>query len=171
MKDIQSGKILEEKTLSEEISYEFRTKGVVLYMPEIKFSDIEPIDYIEKAKAYHAVEHAIIYAAQIGIGAGQTDLGGISYPTGEIIIYDAHLGGSGLSRQLTYRLREIFEIAYKIVSGCKCVDGCPKCIYSPYCGNNNKYLSRRNALKVLDLVLRGHASYIREIPATIRGYV
>ncbi len=171
VKDIQTGKILEENSLNEDVSYEFRTKGLIVFMPEVKFSDIEPVDYIERAKAYHAVEHALIYAAQICIGAGQTDLGGISYPTGEIIIYDSHLGGSGLSKQLAHRLGDVLEIAYKIVSSCKCLDGCPKCIYSPYCGNNNRYLSRRNAARVLNLVLKGQTTTPREIPTTVKGYV
>ena len=171
IRDMYSSKIISEEVLEEEISYEFKTKGLILYMPEVKFSKIEPLDYIERAKAYHATEHAIIFAAQISIGAGQTDLGGISYPTGEIIIYDGHLGGSGLSKQLIGRLRETLEIAYKIVTSCKCIDGCPKCIYSPYCGNNNKYLSRRNAAKVLELVLKGTQTTEREIPIHTKAYV
>ncbi len=171
VKDMQTGKVLGENNLPEEISYEFRTKGLIMFMPEIRFSSEDAIDYLERAKAYHAVEHAVIYAAQICIGAGQTDLGGISYPTGEIIIYDSHLGGSGLSRQLAYRLRDVLEVAYKIVSSCRCLDGCPKCVYSPYCGNNNKYLSRRNAAKVLELVLKGYATTPRELHTEVRGYV
>ncbi len=171
VKDMQTGKVLGENNLPEEISYEFRTKGLIMFMPEIRFSSEDAIDYLERAKAYHAVEHAVIYAAQICIGAGQTDLGGISYPTGEIIIYDSHLGGSGLSRQLAYRLRDVLEVAYKIVSSCRCLDGCPKCVYSPYCGNNNKYLSRRNAAKVLELILRGYATTPRELHTEVRGYV
>lgn len=171
VKDMYSSRIIREEYLDEEISYKFKTKGLILYMPLITFSKIEPLDHIERAKAYHAVEHALIIASQISIGAGQTDLGGISYPTGEIVIYDGHLGGSGLCRQLANKLKETIEIAYKIVKNCKCYDGCPKCIYSPYCGNNNKYLSRRNAIKVLEHVLRGERTVERELPIHSRGYV
>ncbi len=171
LKDMYSSRIISEEYLDEEISYEFKTKGLVLYFPLITFSKIEPLDYLERAKAYHAVEHALITAAQISIGAGQTDLGGISYPTGEIVIYDGYLGGSGLCRQLMYKLRETIEIAYKIVKNCKCFDGCPKCIYSPYCGNNNKYLSRRNAVKVFEAILRGAESSERELPVGTKAYV
>jgi len=171
LKDMYSSRIISEEYLDEEISYEFKTKGLVLYFPLITFSKIEPLDYLERAKAYHAVEHALITAAQISIGAGQTDLGGISYPTGEIVIYDGYLGGSGLCRQLMYKLRETIEIAYKIVKNCKCFDGCPKCIYSPYCGNNNKYLSRRNAVRVFEAILRGTESSERELPVGTKAYV
>ncbi|NPA23768.1 MAG: DEAD/DEAH box helicase [Crenarchaeota archaeon] len=171
VKDMYGSRIIREEYLDEEISYRFRTKGLILYMPLISFSRIEPLDHIERAKAYHAVEHALIIASQISIGAGQTDLGGISYPTGEIVIYDGHLGGSGLCRQLANRLRETIEIAYKIVKNCKCYDGCPKCIFSPYCGNNNKYLSRRNAARVLEHVLKGERAVERELPIHVKGYV
>ncbi len=171
IKDMYSSRIIREEYLEDKISYEFKTKGIILHMPLITFSKIEPLDYLERAKAYHAVEHALITAAQISVGASQTDLGGISYPTGEIIIYDGHLGGSGLSRQLIFRLRETIEIAYKIVKSCRCLDGCPKCIFSPYCGNNNKYLSRRNAVRVLEEVLRGVQTCEREIPVDTRSYV
>jgi hypothetical protein len=58
----------------------------------------------------------------------------------------AHVGGNG-------NFRRVAEVALKIVKGCDCVDGCPKCVYSPYCGNNNKMLSRRNAVRILQTVL------------------
>ena len=44
-----------------------------------------------------------------------------------------------------------------IVSKCDCEDGCPRCIYSPYCGNNNQVLSRRKASYVLRLVVEEKA--------------
>jgi hypothetical protein len=57
----------------------------------------------------------------------------------------AHVGGNG-------NFRRVAEVALKIVKGCDCVDGCPKYVYSPYCGNN-KMLSRRNAVRILQTVL------------------
>jgi DEAD/DEAH box helicase domain-containing protein len=63
-------------------------------------------------------------------------------------------------------------VAYKIVRGCDCVDGCPKCVYSPYCGNNNKMLSRKNAMRILEIVLGGGgAPSVREVPKGVRGLV
>ena len=171
VKKFLTNDMIAEKYLDRRIEYEFKTKGIVIFMPLIKFSGIEVLDYLERAKAYHAVEHALIYASQIGLGVGQTDVGGISYPTGHIIIYDAYLGGSGISKQIFYNLERIIGIAYKIVSRCTCFDGCPKCIYSPYCGNNNKYLSRRNAIKVFQSVLKGISSIESEIPVNIKAIV
>lgn len=148
------------------ISYEFSTKGVVLYMPTLRFSPNDVVDWEERAKGYHAAEHVIISASEIAVGASKTDLGGISYPDGVIVIYDSHIGGNGTSRLLLRHFRTALEIALKIVKGCDCVDGCPKCVFSPYCGNNNKMLSRRNAARILEAVLRGGAapSIVGEVP-------
>jgi len=56
------------------------------------------------------------------------------------------------------------------VKGCDCIDGCPKCVYSPYCGNNNKMLSRKNAVRILETVLRGgEMPLAKEIPKGERG--
>ena len=147
------------------VSYEFSTKGAVLYMPTLKFSPNDAVDLEERAKGYHATEHVIISASEIAVGASKTDLGGISYPDGVIVIYDSHIGGNGTSRLLLRHFRRALEIALKIVRGCDCVDGCPKCVFSPYCGNNNKMLSRRNAARILEAVLKGEAApVVGEIP-------
>ncbi|RLE78425.1 MAG: DEAD/DEAH box helicase, partial [Thermoprotei archaeon] len=74
-------------------------------------------------------------------------------PSGHIYIYDSHAGGSGISYLLYQRLEEAFKRAHYLVSNCRCEDGCPRCIYSPYCGNNNKILSRRKAEYVLKEVI------------------
>ncbi|ABL88194.1 DEAD/DEAH box helicase domain protein [Pyrobaculum islandicum DSM 4184] len=158
-----------EETLGEyniePLSYEFETKGVVFYMPYIRFSTNDTIDWEARTKGYHATEHVLISATEIAIGASKTDLGGISYPDGVIVIYDSHIGGNGTARLLLKNFRRVAEIALKIVKGCDCVDGCPKCVYSPYCGNNNKMLSRRNAIKVLEAVLnKSGTPAVREIP-------
>ncbi|ACB40382.1 DEAD/DEAH box helicase [Pyrobaculum neutrophilum] len=158
-----------EETLGEyniePLSYEFETKGAVFYMPHVRFSSDDTIDWEARAKGYHATEHVLISATEIAVGASKTDLGGISYPDGVIVIYDSHVGGNGTTRLLLKNFRRVAEVALKIVKGCDCLDGCPKCVYSPYCGNNNKMLSRRNAIRVLEAVLnRSGAPAVREIP-------
>jgi len=162
VRDYLSSETIQEVELEEPVSYEFVTKGIILKFPEITFSSIDIVDFLERAKAYHAVEHALIIASNIVIGSGMTDLGGVSYPTGHVVIYDTYPGGSGLSKLLLSRIGKALEIAYKLVKDCTCIDGCPKCIYSPYCGNNNKFLSRRNAIKVFEYTLRGIDKYFSE---------
>jgi len=138
-----------EVELDKEYTYIFKTKGVFIYVePESDW------DLLSNAEAFHAIEHALISAAEIVIGAAPTDLGGISFPSGHIYIHDAYPGGSGVSAEFYRRIDEIVEKAFDIVSRCQCIDGCPRCIFSPYCGNNNKILSRRKAHEKLRKVLQ-----------------
>jgi len=129
--------------LEEPISWSFRTKLLVA-----RYGGAA------QPEAIHALEHAIIHAARPVVGAGLSDLGGVSYPTGHIVIYDATPGGSGLSKLLFKRLERAHRIAHEILANCDCGDGCPRCIYDPFCGNNNRTLSRRGALKLARKLLK-----------------
>jgi len=153
----------------EPIEYSFTTRGFIVNMPTLRFSPMEDVDWEERAKAYHATEHVLISAAEIVVGASKTDLGGISYPSGHIVIYDSAVGGSGTAKLVLRNFTRVAEVALRIVKGCDCVDGCPKCVYSPYCGNNNKMLSRRNAIRVLDAVLRGTKAEAEPLPSHTPG--
>lgn len=159
VKDFDSGAVIREALLDEEMSYTFETKGVLLRFP------VNPEwGLMGNAEAFHAVEHVTITASQTVLGAGPTDMGGISFPSGHIFIYDSFPGGSGLSKLLLDCLGEVLERAVRILSMCKCTDGCPRCIYSPYCGNNNKVLSRTKALQTLSAVLEGgRAASVEEV--------
>lgn len=145
VKDEFSGTTISEVTYDVPISWDYWTKGVLLRYPLMDFDTVE-----ESLSAYHALEHVLISAARPVVGASDTDLSGVSYPTGHIVIYDSHVGGNGASRLAYERLLRVQEIAKSIVSSCTCQDGCPRCVYSPYCGNNNRFLSRHGALRVLE---------------------
>ncbi len=151
------------------LQYTFMTKGVVMYLPPIRFSPNDREDWEARAKGYHATEHVLIAATEIAIGASKTDLGGVSYPDGVVVIYDSHIGGNGTSRLMLRNFRRVSEVALKIVKSCNCVDGCPKCVYSPYCGNNNEMLSRRNAVRILEHLKKSKAPRVGEFP-TGRGF-
>ena len=138
-----------EVILDREYSYTFKTKGILVWRPpKIEWDDMS------NAEAFHAAEHALISAAEMIVGASPTDIGGISFPSGHIYIYDAFPGGSGLSKEIFNRFVEVAERALSIVSNCTCRDGCPRCIYSPYCGNNNRVLSRRKSALILEESLK-----------------
>ena len=144
MKELWSGRTVSENLLKEELRYRFRTKGILIQVPfNPEWSSMS------NAKAFHTIEHVVISVSRTIIGASHTDLGGISYPSGHIYIYDTSQGGSGLSLLLMNRLEIVLKRALNLLMACKCIDGCPRCIYSPYCGNNNEILSRRLALEVL----------------------
>jgi len=144
VKSFPEGQTISQRLLESELSYSFRTKGVLIeFPPRAEWTELH------NAEAFHAIEHALIYAAQMVVGASPTDLGGVSFPSGHIFIYDAFPGGSGVSARLFAELEKAMERAFDITSRCTCEDGCPRCIFSPYCGNNNKILSRRRAAEVL----------------------
>jgi len=146
-----------EELLNESYEYKFRTKGI-----SINFPIVEEWNEYQNAEAFHAIEHALITASQTIVGASPTDLGGVSFPSGHIYIYDTYPGGSGISKLLMKRFKSVVARAYRIVSECTCKDGCPRCIYSPYCGNNNRVLSRARGKYVLEGVLKGKLKELHE---------
>ncbi len=142
-----TGRRLYVSEYKEPLVWGFETKALVTRYPNPGIRSPTAI-----VSGYHALEHALIAAARPVVGASDTDLGGISYPSGHIVIYDSVPGGHGASRLVFERLERIHDIAENILAECDCEDGCPKCVYSPYCGNNNMFLSRRNALAILQYV-------------------
>lgn len=152
VRDFESGAVVREAPLDRDYAYEFSTRGVL-----IRFPANPEWGFMGNAEAFHAAEHVVISAAQMVAGAAPTDLGGISYPSGHVFIYDSYPGGSGCSKTLFRRLEEAFARALKIVASCTCEDGCPRCVYSPFCGNNNKILSRRKSLYLLRSLAEGRA--------------
>ncbi len=150
---------IREEILRQPIEYEFNTKGILIVFP---YSDMW--NDIENAEAFHAIEHALISVSQTIVGASMTDIGGVSFPTGHIYIYDTFPGGSGISFQIYNDISIALKRAYRLISECNCIDGCPKCIYSPYCGNNNMILSRKKAKYVLEKILKKKVERVIEIP-------
>jgi len=149
-KDLFSGGIIETQHYGKPIAFRYPTKAVLT-----KFEEFDELGFEGMAEAYHAIEHAIISATRVVCGAGLGDMGGVSYPSGDIVFYDADMGGSGLAKLLYSRFEKAVDVAYSIVSRCDCDDGCPKCVFSPYCGNNNRVLSRRKAAYVLKQTIDG----------------
>jgi DEAD/DEAH box helicase domain-containing protein len=147
-KRLFTNEVIDEKILEKPVSYRFKTKGLI-----IRLQGYDDWNNIWLSEAFHAIEHTLISSAQMIVGAGFGELGGISTSEGLIIIYDGAQGGSGLSKLLLKRFDLAFQRTFQIISTCDCEDGCPKCIYSPYCGNNNHVLSRKKALKIMSGLL------------------
>ncbi|GAB4542317.1 MAG: DEAD/DEAH box helicase [Anaerolineae bacterium] len=107
----------------------------------------------------HALEHAAVGLLPLFAMCDRWDIGGLStalHPdTGQpqVFIYDGHPGGVGISEQGFGLLEEIWQATLDTIRRCSCQDGCPSCIQSPKCGNNNHPLDKRAALWILESLL------------------
>jgi DEAD/DEAH box helicase domain-containing protein len=104
----------------------------------------------------HACEHAAISILPLFALCDRNDIGGVSTPfhpdTGkaQIFIYDAHPGGIGITEKGFEMITELWQATLKAVEACPCTDGCPSCVQSPKCGNNNQPLDKEAAITLLE---------------------
>ncbi|MDH4366917.1 MAG: DEAD/DEAH box helicase [Dehalococcoidia bacterium] len=104
----------------------------------------------------HACEHAAIGILPLFALCDRNDIGGVSTPvhpdTGkpQIFIYDAHSGGIGIAEKGFEMITELWHATLKAVAECPCADGCPSCVQSPKCGNNNEPLDKEAAIVLLE---------------------
>ncbi|NLN78375.1 MAG: DEAD/DEAH box helicase [Armatimonadetes bacterium] len=114
----------------------------------------------------HAIEHAAIGILPLIALCDRSDIGGVSHSSHPdtdglpvIYIYDGHAGGVGISRAAYDHIEELLEAALRAIDDCACDDGCPGCIQSPKCGNNNEPLDKAGAIFLLqDILSKQHAS-------------
>jgi DEAD/DEAH box helicase domain-containing protein len=104
----------------------------------------------------HACEHAAIGILPLFALCDRNDIGGVSTPfhpdTGraQVFIYDAHPGGIGISEKGFEMITDLWRATLKAVRECPCTDGCPACVQSPKCGNNNQPLDKQAAIILLE---------------------
>ncbi|MCM2464842.1 DEAD/DEAH box helicase [Methanoculleus oceani] len=108
------------------------------------------------AGGLHGAEHALIAVMPYHVVCDRRDIGGLSTPlhsaTGAptIFVYDGYEGGIGLAEKAFALLPAIAGMAHELVRDCTCAAGCPACIYSPKCGNQNQPLDREAAVIILE---------------------
>ncbi len=113
------------------------------------------------AGGLHAVEHAAIGILPLFALCDRNDIGGVSTPlhpdTGraQIFIYDAYPGGIGIAEKGFEMITELWEATLNVIAECPCEDGCPSCVQSPKCGNNNKPLDKAAAGVILRELVGG----------------
>jgi DEAD/DEAH box helicase domain-containing protein len=112
-------------------------------------------DQLDFAGGLHAAEHATIAMLPLFALCDRNDLGGVSTifhsDTGEaqIFIYDAHPGGTGIAEKGFDLVEQLWRETLKMIVECPCEDGCPGCVQSPKCGNNNQPLDKKAAQVIL----------------------
>ncbi len=103
----------------------------------------------------HALEHAAIGILPLFALCDRMDIGGLSTPnhpdTGspQIFIYDAFPGGVGIAEKGFEILEELWRTTLSAIEECPCEAGCPSCVQSPKCGNNNEPLDKEAAVLIL----------------------
>jgi DEAD/DEAH box helicase domain-containing protein len=150
-----SGEVIAEEPL-ELPERKLRTRAVWWTVPASVLEEEGPRDL---PGAAHAAEHCAIGLLPLFATCDRWDIGGVStalHPdTGQltVFVYDGHPGGAGFARR-GYDAAEAWLTATReAISACECTEGCPSCIQSPKCGNQNHPLDKPGAVELLDALL------------------
>ena len=154
-------------------AYRIKKSGIVvaqkdLALPPLKFNteavwlEIKPTaqeklesENLDFDGALHAAEHGLIALSPLIAMCDTNDLGGYSYPSfGDegapvIFIYDAYEGGIGISKTLFNRFSRLASATTELIEKCGCESGCPSCVYSARCGNNNNPIDKAGSVVLL----------------------
>lgn len=147
-----------EETIGEEAldlpPYVFPTVALWFDLPPGVAGRLE-VCSLDFAGGLHGLEHAAIALLPLFALCDRNDIGGLSttmHPdTGQpqVFIYDAYPGGVGISEKGFEIIEELWKATLKAISECPCENGCPSCIQSPKCGNNNQPLDKQAAIFIL----------------------
>lgn len=111
----------------------------------------------------HAAEHGVIQLAPLELMIDNADIGGLStlsHPHETIsgpvwFVHDAIDGGVGFSKAIYDHFETLCERTLNHISQCDCGRrrGCPMCVMSEHCGNNNDPLDTLTGAMILEDVL------------------
>jgi len=136
----------------------FKTMGLWFTVPEDIRKKIKD-ENLDFDGGLHGIEHAMIGILPFHVMCDRWDIGGVSTPNHPntknptVFIYDGFNGGIGLTEKAFELIVEIVKMTFELVRDCKCEDGCPACIYSPKCGNENKPLDKKATILILEELL------------------
>lgn len=137
----------------------FKTKGLWFTIPDSVKETLEERFKNESevfAGGLHGAEHALIGLFPLHVMCDRFDIGGLSTNYHEdtqeasIFIYDAYEGGIGICEKAIDVFSKLTNSTRNLLKTCECENGCPSCIYSPKCGNDNKPLHKKATEFILD---------------------
>lgn len=142
-----------------------RTRGLYFPIPPQLEQNMEMASDAEDAvlAGIHALEHALISLFPLEILCARRDVGGLSTDyhdhTGwsTIFVHDGHPGGVGLTKEVFEKLETMLKRTLEMIRSCPCEEGCPSCVHSPQCGNANRSLNKRLAIRLLEQLLKVHS--------------
>ena len=132
----------------------FSTQAVWIELPSSAIRAVKD-KKLDFDGAIHAAEHALIALSPLFAMCDRNDIGGRSYPVYDdgnpvIFIYDGYAGGIGIADKLFDIFPALVTNTHELVKNCGCEDGCPYCVYSPKCGNNNSPIDKQGAVVILE---------------------
>ncbi|QRV02082.1 DEAD/DEAH box helicase [Arcanobacterium phocisimile] len=142
---------------------EFVTAGTWISLSE-ETTRTYQIDTADLPGTLHGAEHTMIAMLPLLATCDRWDIGGLStaiHPATQcptIIIHDAIAGGSGAALRGFHAGRTWLQATFEALATCPCESGCPSCVQSPKCGNNNQPLSKTGALFLMAALLDQHDS-------------
>ena len=154
-----SGEVIGEELLDLPVRA-LRTTAVWWTVPDDLLTDAG-LATADLPGAAHAAEHCSIGLLPLVATCDRWDIGGVSTAlhgdTGRltVFVYDGHPGGAGFSERGFEAAREWLAATRDTIASCTCADGCPSCIQSPKCGNQNNPLDKLGAARLLDVLLAG----------------
>ncbi|MDN5892983.1 MAG: DEAD/DEAH box helicase [Nocardioides sp.] len=154
---VPSGEVISEEPLDLP-ERTLRTGAVWWTVPPAALED-SGIAEADLPGAAHAAEHASIGLLPLFATCDRWDIGGVSTAlhadTGQltVFVHDGHPGGAGFAERGFHTAREWLSATRQAISDCACGDGCPSCIQSPKCGNQNHPLDKEMAVRLLDVLL------------------
>ena len=156
---VPSGEVLGEEPLDlpERV---LRTTAVWWTLPDHVLGE-SSLDEGDLPGAAHAAEHASIGLLPLFATCDRWDIGGVSTArhadTGllTVFVHDGHPGGAGFAERGFHAAAAWLRATREAIASCGCSDGCPSCVQSPKCGNQNNPLDKSGAIALLDLLLTG----------------
>ncbi|MVA76942.1 DUF1998 domain-containing protein [Auraticoccus sp. F435] len=111
------------------------------------------------AGAAHGAEHTAIGLLPAFAPCDRWDIGGLStvlHPDTSactIFVHDGHPGGAGFAEHAYAVVEQWLGATLDRLRQCRCDTGCPACVVSPKCGNQNQVLDKPSAARLLAGVL------------------